>query len=369
MDWIEALVLGIVQGLTEFLPVSSDGHLAITQQLFAWLTGRAHSGAENLFFDVMLHLGTLTAILVYYHAVFRTAIKGLRGSDLVAPEYRRRPLIRTGLLAMLATLPLVPDALFLKDFLESAFSSTLAAGIGFLITAAVLLLTLRLGGGQKGPTEMTWLDALLIGLAQMFAPLPGVSRSGLTVATALAVGLSRSWAVGFSLLIAIPAILGAAVFEIRKVDPALLDASRVARTVSATVLAGLVGYGAIIWLVKIVRSGRLWYFSVYLIVLGTVVLGLARVMGGNDARSPGERTRADTRSNALDRTVRGPVPQPGAAGESIRSAGVGRLDRLDTGGSGTGTSASWFANRQERASADPTGRKGLVLVGPLESRP
>src|SRR4051794_25489889 len=303
MEWLESLVLGLVQGLTEFLPVSSDGHLSITQQAFARLTGKGHSGAENLFFDVMLHLGTLAAIVLHYRAVALTGARGLLGSVEVPPAYRRSAVIRTGLLAVVATLPLVPDALFLKDFIEESLQSTKAAGVGFLITAAVLGVTSRLRGGQKGPSETSWVDALLIGIAQMFAPLPGVSRSGLTVAAALALGLSRAWAVGFSLLIAIPAILGAAVFEFRKLDPGTLTADRVAQTVAAATLAGAVGYGAIIWLVKIVRAGHLWYFSVYLVALAAVVLALA--FSGSGSGSGGRR---DVRSTtALDRPVRAGV--------------------------------------------------------------
>lgn len=271
MEWLESLVLGLVQGLTEFLPVSSDGHLTITQMAFARLTGHARTGKENLFFDVMLHLGTLTAIVIYYRAVVGTGVKGLLGSEEVAPEYRRAALIRTGFLAVVATTPLIPWK-FLKHQLEAALESDMVTGIGFLVTAAVLLLTTRLRGGEKGPAQTTWLDALLIGVAQTFAPLPGVSRSGLTVAAALALGLSRSWAVGFSLLIAIPAILGASVLELKDLDPSTLTSDRVAQTVAATVVAGLVGYGAIIWLVKIVRYGRLWYFSLYLILLSVAVL-------------------------------------------------------------------------------------------------
>jgi undecaprenyl-diphosphatase len=354
MDWLEALVLGVVQGLTEFLPVSSDGHLAITQHLFAWWTGQGHTAAENLFFDVMLHLGTLTAILIYFREVVRTGLKGLLGSTEVAPEYRRGALIRTGLLAGLATLPLVPDALFLKDFLESMFDSSKAAGIGFLITAAVLLVTTKLSGGAKGPIEMTWLDALLIGLAQMFAPLPGVSRSGLTVASALALGLSRAWAVGFSLLIAVPAILGAAVFEIRKVNPALLTPDRVARTVAATVLAGMVGYGAIIWLVKIVRAGRLWYFSVYLVILATVVLTAVAIGGGApDARS----------AMALDRPVRRGAagsPDPGRVGRAR-----GGLARPEPIGPRPGAPDARAAARRSGC----PGPAGLVLGRPLAGDP
>jgi undecaprenyl-diphosphatase len=283
MEWLESLVLGGVQGVTEFLPVSSDGHLTITQLAFAKLTGHGRSGAENLFFDVMLHLGTLAAIVVHYRAVVRTGARGLLGSDEVPPGYRRSAVVRTGVLAGVATLPLIPYA-FLKHHLESAFQSGTFAGIGFLITAAVLLLTTRLPGGEKGPEQMRWYDALLIGIAQMFAPLPGVSRSGLTVASALALGLSRSWAVGFSLLIAIPAILGAAVFEIKDVDPATLTGDRIAQTCAATVVAGLVGYAAIIWLVKIVRSGRLWCFSVYLVLLAAAVLSTTALTGGSTSR-------------------------------------------------------------------------------------
>jgi undecaprenyl-diphosphatase len=303
MNWLESLILGAVQGVTEFLPVSSDGHLTVVQFLFAHLQGRTVSGAENKFFDVMLHLGTLAAIIVHYREAVATGLRGLLGSTDVPPEFRRASVVRVGLLAFVATLPLIPDALFLKKLIEQAFQSLSATGVGFLITAAVLGLTLRLSGGQKGPAQTTWLDALLIGIAQAFAPLPGVSRSGLTIAAALALGFSRTWSVGFSLLMAVPAILGAAVFEIKDVDPATLTGDRLAQIVAATVLAGLVGYAAIVWLVRIVRGGRLWYFSVYLIILGLVVLAIALNQG----------VRPDARgSEAMDRPVRGGVAGPGA---------------------------------------------------------
>jgi undecaprenyl-diphosphatase len=277
MEWLESLVLGVVQGITEFLPVSSDGHLLLTQNLFAWLTGVTKTGKENLFFDVILHLGTTAAILIHYRGPIAQGIRGLLGSDSVQPGFGRAELVRVGLLAAVATSPLIPLALFLKKMIEKTFDGIAYAGAGFLITAAVLLLTgwLSRRDGKKGPAEMTWIDALLIGLAQMFAPLPGVSRSGLTIAAALALGLSRTWAVGFSLMIAVPAILGAAVWEMRHVDPTTLSPDRVAPALAGTVVAGLVGYFAIIWLTKIVRSGRIWYFSVYLLLLGLAVLAMA----------------------------------------------------------------------------------------------
>jgi len=326
-DWLESLVLGAVQGVTEFLPVSSDGHLNVTQHLFAFLTGRGHTGAENLFFDVMLHLGTLTAIVVYYRSVWMKALRGLLGSHEVPPLYRRPAVVRTGLLAVVATTPLVPLALFFMKWIKSAFESTTATGVGFLITASVLLLTARLqarGEDGKGPAETTWLDALLIGLAQMFAPLPGVSRSGLTVAAALGLGFSRTWAVGFSLLIAVPAILGAAVKELKDVDRATLSGDRVAQTVAAAALAGVVGYLAIVWLVKVVRSGRLWYFSVYLIVLGAAVLAWSVASTGPTPQAPGATPDARVENAADGPARRGATGQ--AAGRRPGRPG-GALDR------------------------------------------
>lgn len=351
MDWIESLILGVVQGITEFLPISSDGHLSITQQGFAWWTGRSRTGAENLFFDVMLHVGTLAAIVVYYRAVVKTGTKGLLGSEEVPPTYRRAAVIRTGLLAGVATTPLIPLALFLKKWIEKTFESAAAAGIGFLITAAVLLLTIRLqkrGEGGKGPLETSWLDALLIGTAQMFAPLPGVSRSGLTVAAALSLGLSRAWAVGFSLLIAVPAILGATVLEIKKVDPATLSADRIAQTVSAAIVAGAVGYGAIIWLVKIVRSGRLWYFSVYLVILGLVVL--LAVSGAKTGTGVSKDASGEAAiDGALRRGGTGAAP-----GRGTRT-GLGRVDRAGSAGPGAGSRGAGAV-----ASGRP-GHPGLVV--------
>jgi undecaprenyl-diphosphatase len=274
MEWLESLVLGLVQGITEFLPISSDGHLLLVQNFFAWLTGVKHTGEENLFFDVILHLGTTVAILVYNRAYIMQGLRGLLGSAEVPEDFRRDRIVRVGLLAIVATTPLIPLALFLMKYIKRAFEGNTMAGYGFLVTAAALVTTAWLSrrGGTKGPVEMTWLDALLIGVAQMLAPLPGVSRSGMTIAAALALGLSRSWSVGFSLLIAVPAILGAAVKEIKDIDRATLTTDRVSQAVAATVLAGVVGYFAIHWLFRIVRAGHVWYFSVYLVVLAIVVL-------------------------------------------------------------------------------------------------
>ncbi len=308
MDWIESLCLGVVQGLTEFLPISSDGHLAITSLAFEAATGRAASAADKLFFNVMLHVGTLLAIVAHYRQQAIAGAKGLLGSNDVAEPYRRGAVIRVGLLAVLATTPLIPDKLFFMDYIEKAMNSLTWTGVGFLITAAILLLTMRLKGGEKGPREMTWLDALLVGVAQMFAPLPGVSRSGLTISAALALGFSRTWAVNFSLMMAVPAILGATASELKDADWKALSGDRVAQIVASAAVAGVIGYLAIVWLVRIVRSGKLWYFSVYLVVLGLAMIALdAGRKGTTDARP----------SNAPDRPAwrepAGPGDRPGPA--------------------------------------------------------
>lgn len=300
MTWLEALVLGGVQGLTEFLPISSDGHLTIVQKAFAWAAGQDRPAAETLFFFVMLHLGTLTAILVHYRRALVQGARGLLGETSVPEGLRRGEALRALGLAVVATLPLIPDKVFFMPLIERTFQDPIYAGFGFWITAAVLLATQRLRGGSKGPAETTWGDALLIGVAQMFAPLPGVSRSGLTVAAALARGFDRAWAVRFSLLIAVPAILGAAVSELKDVDPAALSRERVQMTLAGSGVAGLVGYLAIAWLIRVVRANRLWVFSLYLATLGLVViLGASMAQRGHDAgavdRAVGSRAgRADS---------------------------------------------------------------------------
>ncbi len=329
MEWLESLILGVVQGITEFLPVSSDGHLLVTQQFFAWLTGDQRSGQENIFFDVMLHLGTVAAILMYYRRPIGEGIRGfIFNKQDVAPGFDRASIMRIVMLAAVATAPLVPFALFFKKSIDATFESDVAAPIGFLISAAILaLVSLKMRGpeGGKESAQTTWVDALLIGLAQTLAPLPGVSRSGMTIAAALALGLSRAWAVRFSLGIAVPAICGAAIYELKGAikDPAALGLTpdRIAQTLAAAVIAGIVGYAAIIWLIRVVRAGRLWYFSVYLTGAAIVVLGLVSASG---------RSGDESSTKALDRTAGGRASESSADDRS--GPPLGALDRADAAG-------------------------------------
>ncbi len=282
LDWLESLVLGVIQGLTEFLPISSDGHLALGQALFESIRGEKRGGSDKLLLDIILHLGTLLAVLIYYRDWFRPLFKsdsspkpnhestGPIPSEFV-PQTRREFVHIFGL-AIIATLPTAVIGLGLKKIFEAAHDSLTAAAIGFWVTAIILWGSQRLSGGTKTRLTMTWKDAFLIGLAQAFAPLPGVSRSGLTVAAALACGLNRSWAAIFSLWMSIPAISGALLMEVKDlIETPSSDTRLIKMGLLGSVVAGLVGYGAIVWLVRIVKSRRLNLFSWYLVALGAIV--------------------------------------------------------------------------------------------------
>ena len=283
LDWLESLVLGVIQGLTEFLPISSDGHLALGQALFESIRGEKRVGSDKLLLDIILHLGTLLAVLIYYRDWFRPLFRSdswpksdHESTGPIPSEYvpqTRREFIQIFVLAIIATLPTAVIGLGLKKIFEAAHDSLTAAAIGFWVTAVILWGSQRLSGGTKTRLTMTWKDAFLIGLAQAFAPLPGVSRSGLTVAAALACGLNRSWAAIFSLWMSIPAISGALIMEIKDlIESPSSDTRLIKMGLLGSIVAGLVGYGAIVWLVRIVKSRRLNLFSWYLVALGAIVL-------------------------------------------------------------------------------------------------
>lgn len=348
MSWFEALTLAVLQGLTEFLPVSSSGHLAVASSVFSSLSEVEARPDDGLFFIVMLHVGTLVAIVLYYARDVRSGARGVITGGGSGETPSRAVVIRSLLLAGVATLPAVVVGLTLKKVVDDAFQSVIVPGVAFLGTALLLLVTTLIKDGKKGPSRMTWQDALMIGLAQALAITPGISRSGSTIAVALALGFSRTWAVGFSLLMAVPAILGAAVLEVKDLDAGALSAEVLRMTLVATVLSGVVGYGAIVWLVRIVRSGRLWYFSVYLVVLSATVLGAAMVTGfGSGSESKGEADGQGRRAEALER--------PG--GVDLGRSGSPR------GGIGHDLAR---ADADRPGSPGPTTGEGSVLPSPID---
>ncbi len=264
MGAIEMLLLAVVQGVTEFLPVSSSGHLVVLESLLE-KSGR-HMPADLIEVNVALHLGTLVAVLVYY----RQRIFRLMGQDR-----RVLPLLVFG--SVPAALVGVP----LERFGEHLLNSPLLAGLMFPVTAVMLIWASRRPSGTTDYPQMAVRAVLIIGLFQAFAILPGVSRSGATIAAGLAVGLRRDSAATFAFLLAIPAIGGAGLLK-------ALDLLKVSPSTSPDVLAlgmvasFLVGLAALALLVRLVQHGRLAYFAFWLLPLGLAVTvwQLAERIGG-----------------------------------------------------------------------------------------
>lgn len=259
MSLWQAVVLGAIQGLTEFLPVSSRGHLALAQAL---MPGFSQPG---LVFDVALHLGTVVAIV---------ALEWQRMVEVV----RERYLVRLGaqlVLAMAATSVL---ALPLRHWAEDSIHYPLLIAAGFAVTG-VLLVAVRTRSGEIDGAGMTWGASALVGLAQgVVVLLPGMSRSGTTIAAGLAAGLRRRWAADFSFLLSIPAILGAAVVEGLSHRSELAGSRELlVPAVAGTVTAAVVGFAALVLVRRLVQQGRLHLFAFYLFPLAalTVVLSLA----------------------------------------------------------------------------------------------
>jgi undecaprenyl-diphosphatase len=262
MQLWEACLLGAVQGLTEFLPVSSSGHLAVAQH---FLPAR---GSDPVAVEVALHLGTLAAVLLYFAADLVALARGVvwprRG-----PRYARR------WVTMLA-LATVPAGLFYVVFgprIEAAFNSLKVIGGNFLITGTFLALAARARPGRKGEAQMSTADALVVGSFQGVALLPGISRSGATIGAGLVCGLRGEVAANFSFLLSIPAIVGAQMVKL----PALANesAAELQALLAGTVVAAVVGWVAIDGLLRLVRRGKLLYFAPYCWAVGAMTLGVA----------------------------------------------------------------------------------------------
>jgi undecaprenyl-diphosphatase len=250
-----------VQGITEFLPISSDGHLAITEPLI-WTSTQPRPNAMDL--TIVLHLGTLASILVYY----RRGIWLLLGED-------RRALWLIAIGTIPAVVLVLIAKVLLDDYLEPILKSTLLAGFMLPVTGLALLLGQRASGGQRHYRDLSIVESLLIGCAQACAILPGRSRSGSTISAALPLGLSRRSAATFSFLLAIPALAGAGVYEAFSMlkDREPLSTSPTNLAIGAAVSC-IVGLGAIAILTRVLERGRLHYFAWYCMGLGVVVIAL-----------------------------------------------------------------------------------------------
>lgn len=268
MDTLSAVGLGVLQGLTEFLPVSSSGHLVIGQHLLGWQD-------PNLFFDVCLHVGTFLAVAVVFRhdiaLLVRGGLKWLR-RPLSAAPYERDESRRLFELVLFGTIPTVIIGFAFKDLFETLFASVRAVGFSLLITGTLLWLTRRTGSFRGwGPFDIRFRHAVLVGIAQGLAITPGISRSGTTIAVALFLGFQREWAGRFSFLLFVPAVMGAITLELLKLrglpDP-------LGPILWGTAAAAGTGYVALRFLLAVVRRGRFYVFAPYCWALGTVCLAM-----------------------------------------------------------------------------------------------
>lgn len=263
MGFLSSVFLGLVQGIAEFLPISSSGHLSLFQHFF----GLTEAG---LFFDVLLHLGTLIAIFVYYWRdivnlvkAFLRLVTGLFSKKKKgARKGRKDPGARMILMLIVATLPLFV-ILPIKDKVESLYSNTIFVGCALIVTGCILFFSDRMAKGKKTVRSATLLDALLVGVGQAVAVVPGLSRSGTTISAGLLRGFSRKFAVRFSFLLSIPAVLGANIISIGDAVAAGIDTSLLPAYIAGTVVAAVSGYFAIRLVNSLADKGKFGSFAYY----------------------------------------------------------------------------------------------------------
>ena len=276
MSILEAIILGLVQGIAEFLPISSSGHLAILQNLF----NMSDIEGGHMLFDVLLHFGTLVAICFMYwtdiKSMFTQTVDLFTGrSPAPAGQRRQYPAARMFMLIIAATLPLVL-ILPVHKYIEALSSSTIYVGIALILTGCMLFVSDRMAKGTKTEKNMLFKDALIIGLCQCAATLPGLSRSGTTITAGIATGHDRSYAVKFSLLMSIPAVLGATVLELVDAIKAGVDASLIPAYLFGMIAAMVSGVLSIGLLRMIAKKTRFGGFAYYCWVVGvlTIILSL-----------------------------------------------------------------------------------------------
>jgi len=261
MDWLQALILGIIQGLTEYLPVSSSGHLAIGQAFFGM-----DNGEENLMFIVAVHVATVLSTLVVLWREIEWLFKGVIKCEMNAET-------KYLLNIVVSMIPVGIVGLFFKDQVEEAFGSELLlVGFCLLITASLLIFSYYSRPRKK--EHISWKDALIIGIAQAVAVLPGVSRSGSTIATGIMLGNKKEQLAQFSFLMVIPPILGEALLDVRKAmkGEAVMGSIEVLPLIVGFLAAFLSGCLACKMMINLVKRGKLIYFGIYCAILGSLVI-------------------------------------------------------------------------------------------------
>lgn len=265
MGYIDAIILGIVQGLTEFLPISSSGHLVIFQHLLG-------ISSENIAFEVIVHFGTLLSVVAVYYIdiwyMIKSFFSGITHRN-IGKTYRNDSYFRLSIFVIIGTIPAVIAGLFLKDFFVSVFHNIHLVGVTLLLTGVVILFTNYI---KDRAEELSPSKSMLIGITQAIAILPGISRSGFTISSALFMGVSRENAARFSFLLAVPAILGATLLHIIELTSSEISGIGFGTLCTGFIFSFFIGYIAIRFLLSILKSGKFGWFAPYCFLAGLIVL-------------------------------------------------------------------------------------------------
>ena len=262
MNIFQAIILGIVQGLTEFLPISSSGHLVLIPHLFNW-----NIPEDQVFvFDMLIQAGTLIAVILYFWKDLWSILTGW-----ISALFNKKPFdtleAKLGWLLILATIPGVLGGLFLNNLVESAFGSAKMTVVFLAITAIILSIGEWLGNKQRNLTDLNWIDALIMGLFQVLALFPGISRSGSTITGGLLRNLDRESAARFSFLMSVPIMLGASIVTLFDIPSITNPSSFILALIVGFLVAGIVGYLSIRWLLHYLSNHSLGKFSIYLMAI------------------------------------------------------------------------------------------------------
>ncbi|KKK95225.1 hypothetical protein LCGC14_2674940 [marine sediment metagenome] len=256
MTVVQSIILGIVQGLTEFLPISSSAHLVLVPRVLGW-DNLLHQNPSQISFDVMLHLGSLIALLLYFR------------KDIISLTTKRNEK-NNKLLTLLAigSIPIALGGIFFGGFFEKIFSSAVYTAALLVLTGVTILFAEAVARLKRDEQTLNKRDSILIGLAQAVAIAPGISRSGVTISAGLMLGLNREAAARFSFLLAIPAVFGAFIFSLKDVSLQLVNVIFITGLLSSFVFS----YAAIKFLLGYLQKGSLKVFAAYCIVVGLIII-------------------------------------------------------------------------------------------------
>jgi undecaprenyl-diphosphatase len=269
---IEAILLGIIQGLTEFLPISSTGHLTVAGNLLNLIS--AENPEKWTSFIAVIQLGTLLAILIYFwNDLWKISLDFLKENILSRKSFTTQSLnSRMGWYIIIGSIPVVIIGLGFKDIIEGAITKNLYVIAGSLITLGVILaIAEKLGKFKKDLDSIKWYDALIVGFAQSLALIPGSSRSGTTITAGIFLGFKRETAARFSFLLSVPAILGSGLLQLYEALE-YIDTSGIITLVIATIASAISGYLTIGFLLKFLKSNSTFVFVFYRIILGAVII-------------------------------------------------------------------------------------------------